>query len=181
MLPFYGISTLAALGYYLNQDKRVRKETIKKDLIPEHEMPSNQDIYNSRYIENIWTDEFKKNTQQHLDMRNPKDTNIISNVFKDRQDHKVMRQRGQYDGKNIIQKENGLGSKTTKQTTKFPTASTSVIQNNKELPSAQYTEDVGTLKYNDKRRRMVPLNYKQNDTTGGWDTITSQAPGYDPK
>lgn len=180
MLPIYGISALAGLGYYLNQEKRINKEEIKEDLIPEHEKPSGHDIYNSRYMEQVWADQFKRNTQRHIDSRNPRETNIIPNVFKDTQDYKVERQRGQISGEKVVQKESQVSSLTGKQSTRFPTASASIIQNNNELPSTDYTTEMGTQKYNEKRRRMVPLNYKQKDSTGGWDTITPVAPGYDP-
>lgn len=186
MLPIYGISALAGLGYYLNQDKPIRKEEVGDDIIPEHELPSNDDIYNSRYMEKVWADQFKKNTQKHIDMRDPRNTNIISNVFKDKPDYKIGKhigqgkERQQYLGKKSVQKEGELiASKTQKGTSGFPTSSNSVLKNNLELPSEESITDFGTQDFNEKRRRMYPLNYKQSDTTGGWTPITNMAIGYD--
>lgn len=184
MLPTYGIAALAGLGFYLNQDKRIKKEKVKKDLIPEHEMPSSHDIYNSRYIEKAQGEVFARNTQAHLDMRNPRETNVISNVFKDKPDYKVERQVGQgterqkYNGVKAVQKESSL-VKEIGGTTKYPTSSQSVLQNNLTLPDEQGMTDYGVQDYNEKRRRMYPLNFKQSDTTGGWTPITQQSIGFD--
>lgn len=184
MLPLYGISALAGLGFYLNQDKRTKKEKVGKNIIPPHEQPSGDDIYNSRHVEKVWGDQFQRNTQAHLDMRNPRETNIISNVFKDKPDYKVGRQLGQgqrqqYDGKKAVQKESQVGSQTEKMSTRFPTSSQNVLQTNTELPSEKALVDYGVQEYNEKRRRMYPLNFKQNDTTGGWTPITNNSIGFD--
>lgn len=179
MLPIYGISALAGLGYYLNQDKRIKKEKVEKDLIPEHEIPSNDNIYDSRYLEKTWGDQFKRNTQNHLDSRDPRNTNIISNVFKDRPDYKVEQERQQYNGIKAIQKETEqLSSKTLKGTSALPTSSQTVLQNSTELPNSQTLVDYGVQEYNEKQRRMYPLNYKQDDSTGGWSPITNQKIGF---
>ena len=184
MLPIYGLSALASLGYYLNQNKRSKKEIVDKNIIPPHEVPSGEDIYNSRYMETAWADEFKRNTQAHLDMRNPTETNVISNVFKDRQDFKVNRQLGQgvqrqqYNGKKAIQSEKQVGSLTDKMTTRYPTNSQSILKNNKLLPTEESITNYGVQDYNDKRRRMYPLNFKQDDSTGGWSPITGTAIGF---
>ena len=185
MLPFYGVTTLAALGLYLNQDKRIKKEKVGKKLIPPHELPSGEDIYNSRYIEKTDGEVFARNTQAHLDMRNPRETNVISNVFKDYPDYKVERQVGQerqrqeYVGEKVVQKEARLTEKRGG-TSKYPSSSRSVIQNNLSLPDEKVMTDYGVQDYNDKRRRMYPMNYKQSDSSGGWTPITSHNIGFNP-
>ena len=184
MLPIYGITALAGLGFYMNQDKRVRKEKVKDNIIPPHEKPSGENVYDSRFMEQVWGDEFKRNTQKHIDMRNPRETNVISNVFKTYPDTKIERQKGQslergkYQGK-YIQQEKDIRTKTQKATTKFPTSSQSVLKNNLELPSEDSLNDFGVQKYNDKRRRMYPVNFKQTDASGGWTPITSQSLGFE--
>ena len=183
MLPLYGVTALAGLGLYLNSEKRIKKEKVGKKLIPPHELPSQHDIYNSRYVEKAEGEVFARNTQAHLDMRKPRETNVISNVFKDYPDYKIERQIGQerqrqeYDGVKVVQKEEKL-SKEIGGTSKRPTSSQSVIKNNMTLPSEQGMTDYGVKDYNEKRRRMYPMNYKQNDTSGGWTPITSHNVGF---
>jgi len=176
-LPLYGISALAGLGYYLNQDKRIRKEKIERDMIHPHEKPSGHDIFNSRYLENVQAEVLTRNTLKYKESLSFPKSNTLPPAYKDRQDVNVARRRGQISGK-VVQKEEDVASQTSKTSTRRPSASQSVFVNHNELPNKQYTIDMGTTKFNAKRRRMFPLNYKQDDSTGGWSPITKISTGY---
>lgn len=147
----YMIGGLATLGYFLNKDPRIKEKKAKKNLIKENEKPSGEDIYNSRHLEKVWQQEFKKVSQRWKQSEDPVSSNIIGPVHKNRQD-------SNYSGPHIS--ANKIKSRYESNT------STNAVINNK-LPNIKDLTNYGTQSMNSRRRALSPLNNQK----GGWGNI----------
>jgi len=166
-LTLYTLFGFLGLGYYLNKDGRKRDDTeIKKDSIPEREKPSANDIYNSRHLEKVWGDEFKRSTKNWKDSEDPINTNIIPAAYKNRPDISY--------GQKIIQREKSLRKSKKKSTEPSSTRTVKAVSDN--LLKKKGILDYGTKTYNQRRRRLAPISKKIDDDVGNWKTVFKHKP-----
>ncbi len=188
----YMISGLLGIGYYLNKDGRTHIDKIKRKSIPEHQLPSGQDTYNSRHLEKVWGDEFERSTKNWNDSKDPVNTNIIPAIavgleknhrtqltYKtDKKPKKGILKNQKKYGQGIIQKEKDIGRKIDSfKTTPSSTKAVTSISDN--LVNDQKIIDYGTRSYNERRRNLSglsPINEDKDEDHGGWKNFFPNVP-----
>lgn len=176
----YMISGLLGVGYYLNKDGRVHVNEIKRNSIPENELPSGQDVYNNRHMEKVWNNEFKKSTKNWNDSNDSRNTNIISPIDVGINNHRnkliynnnKQKSKKKY-GQKIVQNEKNLERNIENYNTSSSTDAVKQISNN--LVNSQNVIDYGTKSINDRRRNLSGLS-TLDDSAGGWQKFFPNVP-----
>jgi hypothetical protein len=174
---------LAGIGYYLNKDGRVRSEKIGDNVISKNEKPSGEDVYNSRYLEKVQETELTKATDRMNKSFEPEHTGVINSTYKSRQETKY--DTRDYDTK-FIQKESDLKPNFGNAPTTKPSSSKSVFDTSKNLMDKDTVTKYGIQSFNDKRRRLSPLdeqfqNSMVSKDAGGEKPILSQGLSMQPR
>ena len=145
------IGGIASLGYYFNKDKEEKQKKLTKvnKLVTENEKPSSDNIYSSRHLEKIHEKEFAIATQSYKDSETPLKTGVVNgDTFRKRQDNKYQ------TSVSLLQEEEEIKKDSLDTTTRFPSASNTVMTNSSNLIDDKQVENYGTLSYNDRRNNM---------------------------
>lgn len=157
------VAGLIGIGFYLNKDGRVRAEKINKNVISKNETPSGVDIYNSRYLETVQQTELDHATDRMNKSFEPEHTGVINSTYKNRQITKYNTR--DYDTK-FIQKESDLKPNFGNSPTTLPSSSQSLYTVSNNLIDKDTVTKYGIQSFNDKRRRLAPLEAFQNESGG---------------
>lgn len=79
MIELYVLGTLSAMGYLLNKSSKTVQT--KSGYVNVNEMPSQENIYSSKYFEQVKKIEERKAAKMHSLSKNPKKNNVISKNF----------------------------------------------------------------------------------------------------
>lgn len=150
------IGAIASLGYYLNQDKRVKSNELKNNnVVAENEIPSNDNIYSSRYLDKVQEQVFQKATQNQKDSEKPMKTGIVNgNTYRNKKNY--------YKEQSIIQNEKSIKNNDIPSSTQFPKSSNSVIENSFKLLDNKEVEKYGIQSFNDRRNLMEQSSFQEN-------------------
>lgn len=150
------IGGIASLGYYLNQEKRVKSNELKNNnVVSENEIPSNDNIYSSRYLDKVQEQVFQKATQNQKDSEKPMKTGIINgNTYRNKKNY--------YKDQSIIQNEKSIKNNDKPSSTKFPKSSNSVVENSFKLIDNKDVEKYGIQSFNDRRNSMEQPSFQEN-------------------
>ena len=143
------IGAIAGLGYYLNKDKRVKRNQLENEnIVSPNELPSSDNIYSSRHLDQVQGEVFKKATQNYKDAETPMKTGIVNG------DTLLINKKNYYKEQSIVQNEKNIKDDSQLSTTKFPLSSSSVIDNSFNLLNKDDVEQFGILKKNSVRNNM---------------------------
>jgi hypothetical protein len=87
MIEVYALLTLGGLGYLLSRNQH--EASAQEHVIPRHEMPSMNTIYDSSYLYDVKREEERRAGDAHQRSQNPQQTGVIGNMFRDKQDNVV--------------------------------------------------------------------------------------------
>jgi hypothetical protein len=143
------IGAIAGLGYYLNKEKRVKNNELQNDnIVSPNELSSSDNIYSSRHLDKVQEKVFKKATQNYKDAEKPMKTGIVNG------DTLLINKKNYYKDKSIVQSEKDINKNNKISTTRFPSSSSSVIDNSFSLLNENDVEQFGILKKNMTQNTM---------------------------
>ena len=161
------MGALGGLGYYLNKDGRADKKQVNDKLVSAAEKPSGDNIYQSRFQEKVFQDEFQRAAANHRASRNPDKTGIINGAtYKTYQNNKWDK-RVYTKSDRVVQKEKDLRRAEPDTTTKFPSSSLNVFDTSFSMIDAQTVADIGTKSFNEKRNNMPNPEFDAYKTGDG--------------
>ena len=162
-MDILGVAGIAGLGYLLTKDGRSsEKLKPKKELVTENQKPNNENIYNSRYLEDVRKMEFEKADDKFQKSLTPNKTGIIGPAYKDRQDYKY--ELPYSLSKSMILDEKEVINPEPETTTRFSGAMLSQLETSGSLPPEEYLEQQGIKTVNEKRNRM-PYDFTNFNTS----------------
>jgi len=148
------IGALGSIGYYLNKDGRAEKKKVNDTLVSEAEKPSATNVYQSRHMEDVFTDELSRATKAYKGSEFPHDTNWVNGAtYKQYQNNKYDK-RVYTKSNRIIQKEQDIKRAEPDTTTKFPSSTLNEFDKTYSLIDAKTAEDIGTQSFNEKRNNI---------------------------
>jgi len=170
------IAGLTSIGYYLNKDGRPEKKNVHGGLVSNIEKPSAENIYQSRFMEKAWDDEFQRSSANYRASMNPDKTGVInSGTYKTIQNNKY--EKRLYSKSNrVVQQEKDLNRAEPDTTTKFPSSSLNVYDTSFSLLDAKKVEDVQTKTFNSRRNNIPNPEfdaYPTGDNQGIYRTVFS--------
>ncbi len=170
------LAGLTSIGYYLNKDGRPEKQNVHGGLVSNIEKPSADNIYQSRFMEKAWNDEFQRSSANYRASTNPDKTGIInSGTYKTYQNNKYEK-RLYSKSDRVIQEEKNLERAEPNTTTKFPSSSLNVYDTSFSLLDAKKVEDVQTKTFNSRRNNIPNPEfdaYPTGDNQGIYRTVFS--------
>jgi hypothetical protein len=151
------ITALGTLGYYLNKNGRSEKQKINDVIVRESDKPSGQNIYQNRHMENVFTDELNRATNAHEGSKNPDVTKWINGAtYKTYPNNEYNKNERIYSKSDrLVQTERDIKRATPYSTTKLPSSTINEVYKTSSLIDKEYTEEMGTKKFNEKRN-MIP-------------------------
>ena len=170
------IAGLTSLGYYLNKDGRPDKQNVHGGLVSNVEKPSAENIYQSRFMEKAWNDEFQRSSANYRASQNPDKTGVInSGTYKTIQNNKYEK-RIYSKSDRVVQQEKDLKRAEPDTTTKIPSSTLNVYDTSFSLLDAKKVEDVQTKTYNSRRNNIPNPEfdaYPTGDNQGIYRTVFS--------
>ena len=170
------LAGLTSIGYYLNKDGRPEKKNINAGLVSNIEKPSADNIYQSRFMEKAWNDEFQRSSANYRASLNPDKTGVVNGkTYKDYQNNKY--EKRLYSKSNrVVQQEKDLQRAEPDTTTKMPSSTLNVFDTSFSLIDPKKVEDIQTKTFNSRRNNMPNPEfeaYPTGDKQGIYRTVFS--------
>ena len=161
------ITALGTIGYYLNKNGRPEKKKINDIVIKESDKPSGSNIYQSRHMEKVFTDELNRATNAHQGSKHPEETKWVNGaVYKSYPNVNYNQKERIYSKSDrLVQFENDITQTKPYSTTKLPSSTINEIYKTKSMIDKEYLEDVGTKTFNEKRNLMPNPRHELHRTS----------------
>lgn len=161
------LTTLASLGYYLNKDGRADKKKVNSQLISAAELPSGNNIYQNRFQEKVFNDEFQRSSAAYRASLNPDKTGIINGAtYKTIQNNK-WEKRVYTKSDRVVQKEKDLRRAEPDTTTKFPSSTLNEFDKTYSMIDFKTVEDIQTKTFNERRNNIPNPEFDAYKTGDG--------------
>jgi hypothetical protein len=158
------IGGLTALGYYLNRDGRTKKKQVNSGLVHVSELPSGDNIYQSRFMEKVFDDEFQRASANYKAARNPMKTGVInSGDFKKYPNNKYDK-RIYTKSDRVVQAERDLKRAEPDTSTRIPSSSLNVYDTSFNLIDNDKVVSEGTKSFNERRNNMPNPEFEDYPT-----------------
>jgi hypothetical protein len=161
------LSALGGLGYYLNKDGRADKKKVKQELVSESEKPSATNMYQSRFMEKVFTDELNRATNAYKGSEKPLESGWVNGAtYKQYQDN-TYEKRPYTKSERIVQKEQDIKQTEPDTTTKFPSSTLNEFDKTYSMIGAKEAENIGTMSFNEKRNNIPNPEFEAYKTGDG--------------
>ena len=158
------IGGLTALGYYLNKNGRAPKKQVKGGLVHVSELPSGDNIYQSRFMEKVFDDEFQRASANYKAARNPDKTGVINGADYKRYPNNKYEKRVYTKSDRVVQAEKDLMRAEPDTSTRIPSSTLNVYDTSFNLINNDKVISEGTKSFNEKRNNIPNPEFEDYPT-----------------